>query len=193
MNREERRETLIEAASRVALAEGLQAMTIRRVAKEAGVVPGQIHHNFSSSAELRSLALIRVMQEMVEMPFALDESDWNEKLVAFLSSDNGRLEPYIRLWREAQILSQTDKDILQAYRTTLTLWHAETVKIIQKGASAGAFILSDSADHIAWRLCSFVCGLDGISTLDILSQETVNNYIRYQVKNELGPSQRKRV
>lgn len=56
LNRDERREVILQAAMRVALAEGFTAMTVRRIASEADVAAGQVHHHFSSAGELKALA-----------------------------------------------------------------------------------------------------------------------------------------
>lgn len=40
LNRDERREVILQAAMRVALAEGFTAMTVRRIASEADVAAG---------------------------------------------------------------------------------------------------------------------------------------------------------
>lgn len=41
LNRDERREVILQAAMRVALAEGFAAMTVRRIASEADVAAGR--------------------------------------------------------------------------------------------------------------------------------------------------------
>ena len=51
LTRDERREEILQAAMRVALAEGFSAMTVRRIASEAGVATGQVHHHFTSGGE----------------------------------------------------------------------------------------------------------------------------------------------
>ncbi|ESJ83949.1 TetR family transcriptional regulator [Salmonella enterica subsp. enterica serovar Braenderup str. CFSAN000756] len=60
LNRDERREVILQAAMRVALAEGFAAMTVRRIASEADVAAGQVHHHFSSAGELKALAFVHL-------------------------------------------------------------------------------------------------------------------------------------
>jgi AcrR family transcriptional regulator len=50
LSKDERREEILQAAMRVALAEGLAAMTVRRIAAEAGVATGQVHHHLPPAA-----------------------------------------------------------------------------------------------------------------------------------------------
>lgn len=52
MSAEDRRRNLIETASRIALSEGLSAVTIRRVARMAGISETQAHNCFGGRTEL---------------------------------------------------------------------------------------------------------------------------------------------
>ncbi|MFV7475643.1 TetR family transcriptional regulator [Enterobacter pseudoroggenkampii] len=173
LSKDERREAILQAAMRVALAEGLAAMTVRRVAAEAGVATGQVHHHFTSGGELKSLAFVRLIRELLDADVAGKQAGWREQLHAMLGSDDGKFEPYIRLWREAQILASRDADIKGAYVMTMEMWHQETVAIIRAGAEANAFTLTDRAESIAWRLIGLVCGLDGITTLNMPEMDDV--------------------
>jgi AcrR family transcriptional regulator len=111
LNRDARREVIVLAAMRVALRGGFSAMTVRQIAAEAGVSAGQLHHHFTSAGELKAHAFIRLIREMMDMPLVADDATWRERLFSMVGSDDGRLEPYIRLWREAQLLADSDSDI----------------------------------------------------------------------------------
>ncbi|MDE4079631.1 MULTISPECIES: TetR family transcriptional regulator [Enterobacter cloacae complex] len=167
LSKDERREEILQAAMRVALTEGLAAMTVRRIATEAGVATGQVHHHFASAGELKSLAFVRLIRDLLDAEVVGENASWRERLHAMLGSDDGGFEPYIRLWREAQILASRDDDVKGAYVLTMEMWHQETVAIIRAGAQANAFILNDLPENIAWRLIGLVCGLDGIYVLNM--------------------------
>ncbi|AVH15752.1 TetR family transcriptional regulator [Enterobacter sp. SGAir0187] len=167
LSKDERREAILQAAMRVALAEGLAAMTVRRIATEASVATGQVHHHFASAGELKSLAFVRLIRDLLDAEIVGENAGWRERLHAMLGSDDGGFEPYIRLWREAQILASRDSDIKGAYVLTMEMWHQETVAIIRAGAEANAFTLVDQPENIAWRLIGLVCGLDGIYVLNM--------------------------
>ena len=167
LSKDERREDILQAAMRVALTEGLAAMTVRRIATEAGVATGQVHHHFASGGELKSLAFVRLIRALLDADIIAENASWRERLHGMLGSDDGGFEPYIRLWREAQILASRDPEIKSAYILTMEMWHQETVAIIQGGAEAKEFTLSDRAENIAWRLIGLVCGLDGIYVLNM--------------------------
>ncbi|GGB28529.1 putative transcriptional regulator, TetR family protein [Flexivirga endophytica] len=63
LSAEDRRVELIDATVRVAVAEGLDAATVRRIAQEAGVPLGTVHYCFGSKA-----ALISAVADSIEQP-----------------------------------------------------------------------------------------------------------------------------
>ncbi|MBA7847231.1 TetR family transcriptional regulator [Klebsiella sp. RHBSTW-00484] len=187
LNRDARREVIVLAAMRVALRGGLGAMTVRQIAAEAGVAAGQLHHHFTSTGELKAHTFVRLIREMLDMPLVSNDASWRERLFSMVGSDDGRLEPYIRLWREAQLLADSDSDIKGAYLLTMSMWHEETLKIILGGIEAGEFQPKDNAESIAWRLIALVCGLDGIYALGMqeIDDATFNRYINHYISMEL--------
>ncbi|WP_333501187.1 TetR family transcriptional regulator [Kluyvera genomosp. 2] len=189
LTREERREVILKAAMQVALNGGLSAMTVRHIATVAGVASGQVHHHFASIGELKALAFVRLIREMLDMPLVSDDASWYERLFSMVGSDDRRLEPYIRLWREAQLLADSDSDIKGAYLLTMDMWHQETVNLILLGTQANEFRPIDNADDIAWRLIALVCGLDGIYALGMaeISDEIFTRYIKHYISIELNP------
>jgi hypothetical protein len=56
------------------------------------------------------------------------------------------------------------------------------------GCQAGEFTLADSAENIAWRLISLVCGLDGIAVLGMasLDQTAFERHLAKMITLELG-------
>ena len=187
LSKDERREAILQAAMQVALREGLTSMTVRRIAAEAGVAAGQVHHHFASIGELKSQAFIHLIRDLLDADVVPVDSSWREKLHAMLGSDDRSFEPYIRLWREAQILAARDEEIKGAYILTMEMWHQETVAIIHAGAADNAFILNDTADNIAWRLIGLVCGLDGIYMLNIagMDEAVFNKHLHKVISLEL--------
>lgn len=167
MNRDERREVILQAAMRVALEEGFTAMTVRRIAAEAHVATGQLHHHFASAGELKSQAFVRLIRTLLDAELVSANASFRERLHAMLGSEDGGFEPYIKLWREAQVLADKDPEIKSAYLLTMRMWHEETAAIIAHGQKAGEFSSRPDAADVAWRLIALVCGLDGIYVLGI--------------------------
>lgn len=175
------------AAMRVALRGGLGAMTVRQIAAEAGVSTGQLHHHFTSIGELKAQAFVRLIREMLDIQLVTEDASLRERLFSMLGSEDGRLDPYIRLWREGQLLAGSDSDIKEAYLLTMTIWHEETVNIIRLGSESGEFHPGDSAENIAWRLIALVCGMDGIYALGMaaIDDSAFTRYINHYIMLEL--------
>lgn len=188
LNREDRRETIMQAAIAVALEEGFSAMTVRNIASRAAIAAGQVHHHFTSSGEMKSQAFVRVIREMMALPLVPENASWRERLFSMLGSEDRRLEPYIRLWRQAQLLADSDPEIKSAYLLTMSMWHGEAVRLIVAGQQAGEFTFNDSAEDIAWRLISLVCGLDGIYVLGMpeVDDAAFSRHLHRAIALELG-------
>ena len=188
LSKDERREEIMQAAMRVALSDGFTAMTVRRIATEAKVATGQVHHHFASAGELKSQAFIRLIRDLLDAEVVAENASWREKLHAMLGSDDRSFEPYIRLWREAQLLAARDADIKGAYVLTMEMWHQETVAIIRAGEQQNAFRLKDTPENIAWRLIGLVCGLDGLYVLSMpeMDDAAFNRHLETLITLELG-------
>ena len=129
---------IMQAAMRLALRGGFSAMTVRQIAREAQVAAGQLHHHFASIGELKSQVFIRLIREMRHAAGGRGR----QLARAVILDDRQRgwpAEPYIRLWRKARYWP-TDPDIKAAYLLTMTMWHAETVAIVEQGLPAVSFI-----------------------------------------------------
>lgn len=72
------REAIVETAIRVLDAEGLEAVTMRRVAQELGTGPASLYAHVSGKEELRELMLDRVAAE-IRLPEP-DPARWQEQL-----------------------------------------------------------------------------------------------------------------
>lgn len=187
LSKDERREEILQAAMRVALSEGFTAMTVRRIASEAKVATGQVHHHFASAGELKSQAFIRLIRALLDADVVAENATWRERLHAMLGSDDRSFEPYIRLWREAQLLATRDDEIKGAYVLTMEMWHQGTVAIIRAGEQEQAFRLKDRAENVAWRLIGLVCGLDGLYVLSMpqMDDAAFNQHLNTLITLEL--------
>lgn len=188
LSKDERREEILQAAMRVALSEGFTGMTVRRIASEAKVATGQVHHHFASAGELKSQAFIRLIRDLLDAEVVGENASWRARLHAMVGSNDRSFEPYIRLWREAQLLATRDAEIKGAYVLTMEMWHQETVAIIRAGEEDNAFRLKDSAENIAWRLIGLVCGLDGLYVLSMpeMDDDAFNQHLDTLITLELG-------
>lgn len=187
LNREARRQSILTAAMTLALRGGFTAMTVRAVAGEAGVATGQLHHHFSSVGALRAQAFVALIRQMLDTDLVQSGGGWHERLYALLGSDDRKMEAYIRLWREAQLLADKDDEIRHAYGETMEMWHRETVAILKQGQQADAFRLRDRAETVAWRLIAVVCGLDGLLVLGLPSIDNAafERHLRLAISDEV--------
>jgi len=84
--------TVVEGALALAEAEGLEAVTIRRLAKELGVTPMALYWHFRSKDELLEGVAARIFEDID--PSVDASATWQEQLRALLGSMLGVLRAY---------------------------------------------------------------------------------------------------
>lgn len=168
LNREQRREMILQAAMHVALNEGFSAMTVRRIATEAQTSTGQVHHHFASNSHLKAEAFIKLMQQLDEIEDQVNTVNYLQRVSLLLGCENiEQIQPYLRLWNEAEILIDQDSEIKHAYNLAMQDWHRSIVRMINEGKNQDEFNFESDSQDIAWRLIAFVCGLEGIYKLGL--------------------------
>ena len=105
----ERRTEIVQAASVLALAEGLESLTLRRVADALGVVPGLVNHYFRSVEDLVAEAFAAAAYGEFETLFtAVDEAGTSlermRALIGLLVSDDR--DDISLLWLDAWNVSR---------------------------------------------------------------------------------------
>ena len=121
LNKEQRREMILQAAMHVALHEGFSAMTVRRIATEAQTSTGQVHHHFASNSHLKAEAFIKLMQQLDEIESQVNTTNYLQRLSLLLGCENiEQIQPYLRLWNEAEVLIDQDQEIKFAYN--IAMW-----------------------------------------------------------------------
>jgi len=188
LNRDQRREMILQAAMQVALAEGFTAMTVRRIATEAQTSTGQVHHHFSSTSHLKAEAFLKLMEQLDEIEQTLQTTSQFQRLFILLGAENiDKLQPYLRLWNEAELLIEQDAEIQKAYNLAMQSWHETIVQAIECGQKEGEFKNRSNSTDIAWRLIAFVCGLEGIYKLGLqgLAEEDFKRHTEAIIRLEL--------
>lgn len=157
----QRRGEIAQALWRVAAAEGLEAVSLARVAQEAGVSKGRVQHYFTSRDELLSFAAQQVqlrVDDRIRTHLAAAASDppraqARALLVALLPLDeDSRTDA--RVGSAFQIRSLADPDVREAYREGNRLIRAAVAERLAAGASAAL-----DADREAEVLLALVGGL----------------------------------
>ncbi|MEN8409480.1 TetR family transcriptional regulator [Acinetobacter bereziniae] len=190
LNREQRRNMILDAAKRLALQDGLNGLTVRRIASEAQVSTGQVHHHFESSSHLKAEVFIALMDQLDEVENLITTESSVERLCLLLGIENiEQTQPYLRLWNEAEVLIDQDQEIKKAYNIAMEKWHLALVTTIEYGRGQQEFKIStsSSSQDIAWRLIAFVCGLEGIYELGLkgLDHHSFKHHVELVLKMEL--------
>ncbi|BCX73558.1 TetR family transcriptional regulator [Acinetobacter bereziniae] len=190
LNREQRRKMILDAAKRLALQDGLNGLTVRRIASEAQVSTGQVHHHFESSSHLKAEVFIALMDQLDEVENLITTESSVERLCLLLGIENiEQTQPYLRLWNEAEVLIDQDQEIKKAYNIAMEKWHLALVTTIEYGRGQQEFKIStsSSSQDIAWRLIAFVCGLEGIYELGLkgLDNHSFKHHVELVLKMEL--------
>lgn len=140
---EERREEILSAAAAIALADGLERVTLRAVADRLGVRPGLITHYFPAAEDLVAAAFTRAADgERVQL-FAVD-GDPLSRLRRFVEVIGGEQSRDLsRLWLNARHLSRFSPVLDAAVIEQEARNDAGMVELIQDGLADGVFTADD--------------------------------------------------
>lgn len=191
LSRDVRRQMILETAVKVAYEEGLSAMTVRRVAQEAEIAIGQIHHHFSSASDLKAeafkLSVDQALKHMYDAGIKENASCLDMLHWCLFVENHEDAHHYSKLWKEAEVYSFHDETMRKAFGMVVRQWHEAIMNLLEKGASNGEFKYTRPKELIAWDFIAYSHGLDGILSLGIESfgyQEYIENtekFIRSQI------------
>lgn len=158
---ETRRQEILHAAGQIALSDGLEAVSNRRIAHDLGCAPGLVHHYFPVAMDLLSEALRDVLLAEHDSAFgdaeaAPDALTGLAKLLrrwAFAERDR-----YGLLWLDSWSMARRQPQIRSAVDEVMKRGHVRLVALIRRGVHEGCFI-TDDASSVAWYLLTT---LDGI-------------------------------
>ncbi|AOA58770.1 TetR family transcriptional regulator [Acinetobacter larvae] len=193
LQRDKRRELILAAAMQIALQDGLAAITARRVAQQAEVSTGQVHHHFQSISHLRAESFLALMQQMEAIEADFRPQTPLARLLVELGAENiEQTQAYLALWNEAEVLLNSDAVLKEAYKLNMQLWQQNIVAIIEQGILAHAFQLrsNQNSQQVAWQFIAFVCGLEGIYQLGLTqaSAEDFKQHMSNIITALLSPS-----
>jgi AcrR family transcriptional regulator len=164
VDHEQRREELAAAVWRLAAREGLEALTVRAVAEEAGCSTGALVHYFSDKEELLLFAF-RTVADRVGRRVAKVETRTRDPLelaramlAEGLPTDRARQEE-VRLWFAFLGLALTRPALARAQRVTYRAWRDRVAEHLRAAQESGAIRGHvDCADEAA-ALVALVDGL----------------------------------
>jgi len=142
----ERRDEILDAAARIALAEGLEIVTVRRVAEDLQVRPGLISHYFPSAEEMVSEAFSRAALAELEtlLPAAPTVGTPVERLRDFFRRSSG--DDYLalsRLWLNARHTSRFRPSLQEAVQLQEAVMRERLLAVLTDGREQGLFVCPD--------------------------------------------------
>ena len=164
VDHEERRAELCAAVWRLASREGLEAVTVRGVAEEAGWSTGAVVHYFSDKEDLLLSAFQTVadrvsrrlekLEERANGPLELARA-W---LVEGLPLDGDR-RAEVRVWFALLGLALTRPALARAQRLTYRAWRGRVAELLREAQDAGAVRADVDCAAAATALVALVDGL----------------------------------
>ena len=164
VDHEERRAELCAAVWRLASREGLEAVTVRRVAQEAGWSTGAVVHYFSDKEDLL-LSAFQTVADRVSHRLARLEERTTEPLelarawlVEGLPVDADR-KAEVRVWFALLGLALTRPALARAQRLTYRAWRGRVAELLREAQTAGAVRADVDCPAAAAALVALVDGL----------------------------------
>ncbi len=178
----ERRSEIVAIASRLAGETGFGGVTLRQVARAAGVTPGLVSHYFPTVelllAEAFEQAMTAQMRDMFETVRGQETSVGRMRMFLRLNLDEERDSQYL-LWAHACLLGRDQPLLRDVVVRFLDSWDDELEKVIREGVEKGDFRPHDprtAAIHISALLDSFASHVISFSRsrLGILSEMVID-------------------
>ncbi|MGY4995796.1 TetR/AcrR family transcriptional regulator [Streptomyces sp. 900105245] len=142
-----RRAEIVDAAAAVALTEGLECVTLRRIGEELAVRPGLISHYFPSAEDLVAEAFGSAATGELDrlLPAVRPEGSPTRHLSRFLSrTSGGAYDALSRLWINARHLSRYRPVLRDRVERQEADWRDRIDGLIRDGVAAGEFVTDDS-------------------------------------------------
>ena len=141
-----RRSEIVDAASAIALTEGLECITLRRVGEELAVRPGLISHYFPSAEDLVAEAFGSAATAELDrlLPAERSAGSATGRLARFLARTSGEAYDAVsRLWINARHLSRYRPVLRDRVAEQEATWRGRLEGLIRDGVAAGEFRTDD--------------------------------------------------
>jgi AcrR family transcriptional regulator len=157
------RETILNAAARLATIEGLEGMSIGRLAEYIGMSKSGLYAHFGSKEELQ-LATVetatRIFDEEVIQPTESIE-DPTERLVALCDTFLGHLERDVFPGGCFFISATAELDtrpgpVLELVNEVIDAWTGRFAQLLRQAQEKGLVRKDEDADQLAWELDSYL-------------------------------------
>ncbi|MGW7527016.1 TetR/AcrR family transcriptional regulator [Streptomyces sp. NPDC054783] len=141
-----RRAEIVDAAAAIALSEGLECITLRRIGEELAVRPGLISHYFPSAEDLVAEAFGSAATAELDrlLPAERPAGSPTGHLARFLARTSGEAYDAVsRLWINARHLSRYRPVLRDRVAEQEAAWRGRLEALIRDGAAAGEFRTDD--------------------------------------------------
>lgn len=187
----ERRNEIVAAAAQVGLTEGLECITLRRVAGELGVRPGLVSHYFPAAEELVAEAFTSAtmaeLDSLLPTPTEHGDDDALHTLRGFLTQMSGpEFDNVSKLWLNARHLSRYSTPLHDQVVSQELLWCRRVEQVIITGVQKGSFRCDDPR-AAAVRIMVTVDGTSAYVNTSIRQRaDPITEMVRTIAEAELG-------
>ncbi|WP_133119024.1 TetR/AcrR family transcriptional regulator [Mycolicibacterium agri] len=184
----ERHGELLAKAVEISAAEGLSAVTLRRVAADLGVTPGLVSHYFSSAEQLIVAAFSKAaLADFAEAQSRVAAAEGPiakvDALIDYLLDESS--DDASALWLEAWSLGRRNAALAAEANALTDQWLAWLADIVRSGAQSGEFHVVD-ADVAARRLLTMIDGLGAQMVVRAVPSAEAKHIARSYFTSELG-------
>jgi AcrR family transcriptional regulator len=185
----ERRDEIVAAACRIALEEGLQSVTLRRVAEVVGIMPGLVNHYFPVADDLAAIAFAAAAEAEREMVFSAAPAGAGvvARLRALLEAlyEQGS-DAISLLWLDAWQASRNRPALRAEVGRQMEAWQERLEGLIAEGVAAGCFQVADVASA-AMRILALIDGMSVQAAIaHRMSYQAVREMVMGNTERELG-------
>ncbi|WP_162249788.1 MULTISPECIES: TetR/AcrR family transcriptional regulator [unclassified Nocardioides] len=183
----DRRAEIVAAAIRIALSEGLDQVTLRRVADDLGVTGSLVSHYFPAVDDLLAEAFSGAAEAELEETFAALAPEPVAALRGYLAAlvDQAR-DGMNTLWVDAWHASRRRPALNEAVRRLTAAWNGRLAGLLARGAADGDFDCPDPRVSAA-RIMAVVDGLTVHTVMrETLDYSSVEELVFLVTESELG-------
>lgn len=182
LNKSQREQHILQVAKNIALSEGLNTLTVRKISSIAEISVGQVHHHFNSISDLKARVFLDLAYENIEEIHQIEEGNVVSNLMRIFSLENSNV-PYIRLWNSAESMSLTDPIMKDAYKQALFYWHGVVCDWLMRSQDA---IQNKDIQGMAWRLTAVCYGFENLYNLGFHHVDFYNLQIKTAIQEIIG-------